>query len=67
MKEAEELPEDDFEDDDEMGDNDQDARINAIDLAIKAVAVSGSTKDPANIINIAKDFYSFIIGEDEQA
>jgi hypothetical protein len=66
MKKEEELPEDDFEDDEEMGDNDQDARINAIDLAIKAVQVSGSTKDPANIVKIAKDFYLFIIGEDEQ-
>jgi len=64
MKEVEELPEEDFEDG-EMEDNDQESRIAAIDLAIKAVVVSGSTKDPANILKIAKDFYLFIIAEDE--
>jgi hypothetical protein len=65
MKETEELPEDNFEDDEEIGDNDQECRIAAIDLAIKAVVVSGSQVDPGNIIKIAKDFYQFIIGEDE--
>jgi hypothetical protein len=68
MKKEEDLPEDQLEDDpdfDGMEDNDQETRISAIDLAIKAVAVSGSTKDPGNILGIAIDFYRFIIGEDE--
>jgi len=68
MKEAEDLPDDELEDDqdfDGLEDNDQQARISAIELAIKAALASGTTKEPEQILKIAKDFYIFIIGEDE--
>lgn len=68
MKKAEDLPEEELEEDPDfegLEDNDQESRISAIDLAIKAALASGTTKEPEQILKIAKDFYMFIIGEDE--
>lgn len=63
----EDIPEDEY-DDDEMGEDGglSEIRINAIELAIKAVSVSGSTKDPEQILKIAQDYYKFIISDDEE-
>ena len=68
MKEAEDLPGDELEDDQDfesLEDNDQQSRISAIDLAIKAIGILGS-KESVDVIKTAKEFYLFIIGEDEE-
>lgn len=67
MKEKD-LPEDeDFDiEDDNDGEIYANFRVSALDLAIKACAVTDAKFGPETILDIAKDYFKFIIGDDEE-
>lgn len=61
MKEKE-LPEEDQFEEEEHNEED-DLRFNALEMAIKTAGMSPAPRDHEWILKVAKDYYTFIIGE----